>query len=231
MKLLMTLLRDALLFTVLVMVMIFAVSGVVLPYRSVFAQAGAYQLQAFETGLAFSHYGLNGEPSFYRLSSLDGFEQKTYAVKWQETAKPLAILETLKQFARLVTPWYEVQSDGVKVRYETLLDGQDWLITKSVIFTTPTYVQKTGMSLTYFRNDLILDGATKEEISSGTLNSGIVQIINSNKPGDLTIIASDKQRISLNRSYNLIEIVEPVERKVSELTQTIRVRAHDGRQQ
>ena len=67
MKLLMNLLRDALLLSVLVIGMLFAVSGVVLPYRNVFAQAGAYQLEAFETGLAFSHYGLNGEPAFYRL--------------------------------------------------------------------------------------------------------------------------------------------------------------------
>ena len=231
MKLLMNLLRDALLLAVLVIVMFFAVSGVVLPYRSVFAQAGAYQLEAFETGLAFSHYGLNGEQAFYRLSSLDDFDQESYAAKWQETAKPLAILETLKQFAGVATPWYEVESEEVKVRYTTRREGQDWLITKTVTFAVPTYVQKTGMSLTYFRNDLILDGATQEEISSGTLNSRIVQIINPNKPGDLTIIASDKQRISLNRSYSLVEIVEPVGKVVNELTQIIRIRAHDGRQQ
>lgn len=220
MKLLINLLRDALLLAVLVIAMFFAVSGVVLPYRSVFAQAGVYQLEAFETGLAFFHYGLNGEPAFYRLSSLDDFEQETEVVKWQETARPLAILETLKQFAGEATPWYEVESDSVKVRFETRRDGQDWLITKTVIFATPTYVQKTGMSLTYFRNDSI-----------SMLGNGSVQIINPDRPGSLTIIAGENQQIILNGSYNLIEVVEPVEQVTIELTQTIRVQAHDGRQQ
>ncbi len=220
MKLLMNLLRDVLLLAVLVIVMFFAVSGVVLPYRNVFVQAGAYQMEAFETGLAFSHYGLNGEQAFYRLSSFDDFEQETYGVRFQEASKSLAILETLKQFAGLATPWYEVESEGVRVRYETSRVGQDWLISKTVIFAEPTYVQKTGMSLTYFRNDL-----------TTMLDSGSVQIVNPDRPGSLTIIAVDNQQIKLNKSFSLIEIVEPVEQVTTELTQTIRVRAHDGRQQ
>lgn len=274
MKLLMNLLRDALLLAVLTLAMFFAVSGVVLPYRHVFAQAGAYQLEAFKTGLAFYHYGLNGPQAFYRLSPLNdfveneqasrsahlnqtNFEDEAYIAKWKRERKSLANLEALKQFTGEATPWYEVESEGIGVRYETTRDGQDWLISKTVIFTAPTYVQKTGMSLNYFRNDLVFDGVTaeayrpinqeqaeqvlfkyalqaktqKEEIWSRVISSGIVHIINPDKPGYLTLIAGYNQQAWLNRSYSLIEIVEPVERVVTELTQTIRVRAYDGRQQ
>ncbi len=271
---LLKLLRDALLLAVLLTVMLFAVSRVVLPYRRVFAQAGAYQLEAFETGLAFYHYGLNGPQVFYRLSPLNDFvttkqasrsahlsqvnlEQENYTAKWQEATKSLAILETLKQFTGQAMPWYEVDSEGVKVRYETLRDGQEWLLTKTVTFAKPTYVGQTSMTLNYFRNDLVFDGVTTEayrpineeqakqiltwyglsaetenqELWSSVASSGVVHVINPDKPGYLTVIAGDKQQVILNRSYSLLEVVEQVDREVTELTQTIRIRAHDGRQQ
>lgn len=273
MKLLKRSLQEILLIAILAIMMLFAIFGVVLPYRHAFAQAGAYQLEAFETGLAFYNYGLNGPQTFYRLSPLNdfvedeqasrsahlsqtNFEDKTYTAKWYKTAKPLAILETIGQFANRITPWYEVESEGVKVRYETIRDGEDWLISKNVTFTKPTYVGKTGMSLNYLRNDLVFDGVTAEayrpinqeqarqilswyglatktenqEIWFSVLSSGVVHVINPNRPGYLTVFATEQQQVIINRPYSLIEVVEPVNQTVTEFTQTMRMRAHDGRQ-
>lgn len=248
-------LQDALLLVIVILIMAIGVWGVVLPHRSVFVQAGAYQLEAFDSGLAFYHFGLNGQRPFYRISPLDdfievkqigrlthlsqeNFEQKEYVSKWQED-KPSSLIENVEQFFGKATPWYELENEDSIIYYEAIQDGDDWLISKTITFDQPTYVVSNGITLNFFRDSLIVDGnndqiyqsVEKDQNEDRLLSSGVIHIMNSDNPGYLTVIALSDQQIYINRTFGLVEVVEPVNQVVRELTQTMRVRAQDGRLQ
>jgi hypothetical protein len=226
------LLRDLALLAVVAGVMGVGIWGVTLPYRPVFAQAGAYQLQAFDTGLAFFHYGSGEQTPYYNLSSLNDFvvtldgtrsallsaeemANRTYKATLTHE-KPQAIIEVMEQFWGKAKPWYTVEAKGVRVEYRTEQKGDEWLITKKIFWTEPQDVSEIGMTLWFNGEDLVED------------RDGMVKITNPNRPGYLTVKAGLNQRIEINQEYRLVEVKEMVNREVTVLEQTMRIQGSNS---
>jgi hypothetical protein len=172
MKRLLYLFRDLVLLGVVVAIMAGGIWGVVLPYRNVFADAYPYQLEAFETGLAFYHFN-QGETPFYNLSPLndyliasesgrvahvlkENYDAKNYSVRYT-LEKPGAIRQTVEQYFDLVSPWYEMESGGLGVAYVSQNTERGWVITKTVSLPFPENIESAGMTVWFNGEDIVFD--------------------------------------------------------------------------
>lgn len=199
--------------------------GVVLPYRHVFAQAGDYQLEAFESGLAFFHYGFSGQPQFYQLSPVNDFisgadgvrQAHLPAVTPQQESLSQVLLAMPSRFFATQMPNYEVKiSSGALVSYRSVRVGQEWVITKTITFAEPTFVAETGISLGYDRATVLLSTDGRQ-----------AQITDPKRPGSLVVLAEANQQLSLNQEYHFIALVQPVGQTVTTLQQTMRLRSEE----
>jgi hypothetical protein len=174
--------KDITLFGVVLAILVGGVYGVRLPYRNTFTDSGPYQLEAFETGLAFFHYG-RGETPFYNLSPLNDYlvingsrmallskeaqEQKTYTVTLTDK-KPGAIVDVVQAYWDRLLPWYELEVDGMRIVYITHKTDAGLMIERKIILPKAEMVEQQGMTVWYNTRDIVFEVRTGKVFTYAT---------------------------------------------------------------
>jgi hypothetical protein len=221
----MKLVKDLFLATVILAVMVGGWLGQRLPFRYPIMEVGDYRLASFNSGLALSQ--LNRETPFYRLSPLNDFvidangtrsahmDAKDLGENKYEAYLPGNKIDQLwlaiKTYWGKAAPQYDFAKTNSRITYTTKNEGNQVLITKTLIFDSPVFIQTNGMTLSFNYGD---------EVS---VNSDGVTLANPNVPGKLTVMAGDGQTMEINRGAQLIEVSQPVNEKVASLSMTMRL--------
>lgn len=170
-KAILTFIKDSLLFLAIVALMIGGVFGVRLPYRPLFTDTGAYQLEVFETGLSFYHFG-RGVTPFYDLSPLndyyvsqgvrsallakEAYDAKDFTAIFNRE-KPDALIDSVKAFTGRLKPWYHLETGGLTAQYTTQKTGNQITIYRTLNMDQTLPITEQGITVWYDPNDVVFD--------------------------------------------------------------------------